>query len=70
MKSNDKLKEIDIKSSAYYYSNKITKLQNFDLYNVLIDETSYKCFSLLRIRLDKIEGFIRICDGIKYQLLF
>ena len=42
MKSNDKLKEIDIKSSAYYYSNKITKLQNFDLDNVLIDETSYK----------------------------
>ena len=42
MKSNDKLKEIDIKSSAYYSSNKITKLQNFDPYNVLIDETSYK----------------------------
>ena len=59
------------------------KLENFDPYNILIDKKSHEniliyCisykilidFKSLRIRLDKIDGFIRIHNGTRYLTLF
>ena len=59
------------------------KLENFDLDNILMDEKpheniliydiSYKTLidsKPLRIRLDKIDGFIRIYNGTRYLTLF
>ena len=41
--------------------------------NILIYDISYKTFMVaksLRIWFDKIDEFIRICDGIRYLVLF
>ena len=38
MESNDKLKEIDIKNSKWYYFDDIIIIENFDLDNILIRE--------------------------------
>ena len=63
----------------YYYQDDIIKLEDFDIDNILIDEKSneniliynfsYKTLigsKPLCIRFDKIDGFIRIYDGIRY----
>ena len=42
MESNDKLKEINIKNCTSLYSYDIIKFEDFDLYNILINEKSYK----------------------------
>ena len=60
----------------------VIKLKGFDFDNVLIGEKSYENVlicnisyktligpMLLRIRFDKIDGFIRIYDGSKYLVL-
>ena len=65
-----------------YYFDDITKIEDFDLDNILIDEKSnenvlvysisYKSFidsKPLRIRLNKIDGFIRVYDGTRYLAL-
>ena len=45
--SNNKLEEIDIKNSTYYYFDDIIKTEDFNLDNILIYEKSYeKHFSL------------------------
>ena len=67
---------------CYYFDDKI-KLEDFDLDNILIDEKSHKniliydisyktliCPKRLRIRFNKIDGFIRIYDGTRYLTLF
>ena len=41
MKSNDELKEIDLKSRTCYYFDDIIKIEDFDFDNILIDEKSY-----------------------------
>ena len=79
MESNEKLKEINIKNLTCYYFDDIIKTEDFDLDNILIDEKSYKNFLVynisykilidykpLRIRFDKIDGFIRAYDGTRY----
>ena len=61
----------------------ISKIEEFDPDNFLIDKEShgnvsiynisYKFlidFKSLRIRFDKTDGFIRVCDRIKYLVLF
>ena len=66
-----------------YYFNDIIKLEGFDLDNILIDEKSHENILIydisyktlidskpLRIRLNKIDGFIRIYDGTRYLTLF
>ena len=73
MESNDKLKEIDIKNCTCYYFDDISKVKDFDLDNILIDKKSYENILVynisykslidstpLRIRFDKIDGFIRV----------
>ena len=42
MKSNDKLKEIDIKNRTCYYFNEISKIEDLGLDNILMDEKSYE----------------------------
>ena len=42
MKSNDKLKEIDVKNRICCYFDSIIKFEDFDFDNILIDEKSYK----------------------------
>ena len=83
MESNDELKEIDIKNLTCYYFDDITKIEDFDLDNNLIDEKSYEIILIynisykslidskpLLINFDKIDGFIRVHDGTRYLVLF
>ena len=66
----------------YYYFCDIDKLKDFGFDNILIDEKLHKNILIyiilyktligtkpLRIRFDKIEGFIRIYDGTRYLVL-
>ena len=77
------LKEIDIENSTCYYFNDIIKIEDFNLDNSLIDEKAYKNILFynisyktiidakpLRIRFDKVEGFIRVYDRSRYLVLF
>ena len=82
MESNDKLEEVDIKNCTCYYFDDIIKIADFDLDNILIDgklyenilvyNISYKSLidsKPLRIRFDKIDGFTRVYDGVRYLVL-
>ena len=66
-----------------YDFNDIIKLEDFDIDTILIDEKSQENILIydisyktlissrpLRIRFDKIDGFIRIYDGTRYLKLF
>ena len=59
-----------------FYFDDITKIEDFDLNKILIDEKSFENISVynisykclidsmpLRIRFNKIDGFIRVYDG-------
>ena len=86
MESNDELKEIDIKNRPCYYFDDIMTVGDFDFdilldeklcenshENIFIYDISYKNFmgaKPLRIRVDKIDGFIKIYDGTRYLVLF
>ena len=83
MESNDELKEVNIKSRACYYFGDIIIFQEFDLDNISVDKKSYKNILVykilyktligaepLRIRFDKIDGFIRVYNGTTYLELF
>ena len=39
---SNKVKDIDIKNSTYYFFNSIISLKTFDANNIKIDEKSYK----------------------------
>ena len=69
-------KKVHIKNRTCYYFDDIIKFEDFDFYNILIDEKSqenvliydisYKTLigsKPLHIRFNKINGFIRIYDG-------
>ena len=75
MESNNKLKEIDIKNYMCNYFDGLIKIEDFNFSNILINEKSCKntlvydisCKTLigartLRIRFEKINGFIRVYD--------
>ena len=81
--SNDKQREVDIKNRTCYYFDDIIKIEGFNLDYILIDEKScenvlvynisYKTLIDTKhvcIRLDKIHGFIRVYDGIRYLVFF
>ena len=66
-----------------YYFDHIIKIEDFGFDDILLNEKSYKNFLIydisyisligakpLRIRFDKIDGFIRIYDGRRYIVLF
>ena len=75
MESNDKLKKLILKLVG---AHGIIKIEDFDSDSILIDEKSYKnisvynisCKSLIDFRFDKIDGFIRVCNGTRYLVLF
>ena len=81
---NNEFRKVGIKYHTYYYFHHIIELEDFDTDNILInkksheniwiyDISSYKaliCPKPLRIRFDKIDGFIRIYDGTRYSTLF
>ena len=80
---NNELRKVPVKNRTCYYFSDIIKLEDFDLDNILIDEKSHKNILIydisyktligskpLRIRFDKIDGFIRIYDGTRYLTLF
>ena len=82
MKSNHELKEIDIKNRTCCYFDHIIKFGDFYLDNILINEKSYENILVynisykiligdksLRIRIVKVDGFIRVYDGSRYLLL-
>ena len=66
-----------------YHFDDLIKLENFDIDNIFIDEKSHENILIydvlyktligaksLRIRIDKIDGFIRTFDRIWYLVLF
>ena len=80
---NNEFKKGHIKNCTCYYFHDIIKLEDFDFDKILIDEKfhenilicniSYKTLidpKPLRIRFDKIDGFIKIYDGTRYLTLF
>ena len=82
MESNE-FEKVLIKNCTCYYFDDTNKLEDFDINNILIDEKSHKNILIydisyktligskpLRIRFDKIDGFIRIYDGTRYLTLF
>ena len=83
MKSNNKLKELSIKNCPCHFLGDIIKLEDFVFDNILINENSYENILVydislkiligvkpLRIRFNKVNGFIRVYDGTKYLVLF
>ena len=73
------LKKVLIKNRTCYYFDDIIRLSDFNLDNILIDEKSYENILIydisyktkigskpLRIRLNKIDGIMRIYDGTRY----
>ena len=79
---NDELKEINIKNRTCYYFDDIINIENFDFYNILLDEKSrenilifdisYKTLmgtKPLHIRFVKVDGFITVYDGTRYLVL-
>ena len=75
MESKDKLKEIDIKNRTCYYFHDIIKDYKKKLYeNISVYGISYKTLmgpKPLRIRFNKIDGFMRVCGGkFRYLVLF
>ena len=84
MKSKNELKETDIKNYVCYYFDDIINGKNINFSNILLVKKLYEDISLydisyktskgpkpLRIRFDKIDGFIMVLDGrIKHLVLF
>ena len=84
MESRNELKEIDIKNRACYYFDDIIKYKNVNFGDILLDEKLYKNISIydisyktstgpksLRIKFNKIDGFLMVFDGkIKHLVLF
>ena len=83
MESNNELKEIDIKNSTCYYFDDIMRVGyiNFSdillrkklFENISIYDISYKAFmgaKPLCIWLEKIDGYVKIYDGVRYLVLF
>ena len=84
MKSKNELKEIDIKNSVCYYFDDVINGTKINFSNILLDNKLYENISVynnsykiptgpkaLRIRFDKIDGFIKALDGKnKHLILF
>ena len=79
----NEFKKVCIKNRTCYCFNDIIKFKDIDFDNILIDEKSQENILIydisyktligpkpLRIRFDKIDGFIIISDGTRYLVLF
>ena len=80
---NNKIGNVRFKNCTCYYFHDRIKLEDFDLDNILIDEKSLQSILIYNIshktlidskplhsRFDKIDGLIRIYDGIRYLTMF
>ena len=80
---NIKLKKNSIKNRTRYYFDDIIKFVDFDFDNIHLDEKSYENVLIydilyktligakpLRIRFDKIDGFIRVHNMRSYLVIF
>ena len=83
MESNDKLREIEIINCTCCCFVDLIKIKYFNSDNILINEKSYENILVydisyktlngakpLRIRFDKINGFISVYDQTRYLVLF
>ena len=87
MESKDELKSIDIKNCTCYYFGDTIKGRDIYSVHIFLDEKSYETYKNifvyrssyknttrpkpLRIRLDKIDGFIKVHGGeFRYLVLF
>ena len=84
MKSENELQEIEIKNHVCYYFDDIINGTKINFSNILLNKKLYENISVynilyktltgpkpLRIRFDKIDGFIISLDGkIKHLILF
>ena len=62
-----------MKNGMCYYFCDIIKIEYFDLHNVLRDDILYKSLIDSRplcIRFNKRDGFIKVGDGTRYEVLF
>ena len=77
MESKDGLKEIDIKNRMCFYFDDTMRVGDIYFNDTLFDEKAYESILIydisffmgakpLRFRFEKIDGFIKICDGIRY----
>ena len=77
------LKEINIKNCSCFYFDDLIKIEDLDFDNIQLDEKSYEniliydfsCKTLigakpLRIKFDKVDGFVRVYDDYRYLVLF
>ena len=80
---NDEFKKVRIKNRTCYYFDDIIKFEDFGFSKILIDKKSYENLLVynisfktligakpLRIRFDKVDGFIRVYDGNRYVVSF
>ena len=80
---NNESKKVRIKNRACYYFDDITKLEDFDLHNTLIDEKSHENILIydisyktligsnpLQIKFNKRDGITRIYDRSRHLTLF
>ena len=83
MESTNELKQIDIKNLMCYCFNNINKIEDFHFDNILIGEKSGKNILVynisyktlidtkpLRLRFDKVDGFIRLNYGTRYLFIY
>ena len=63
----NKVKDIDIKNSTYYFFDDIINMKNFDLNNIKIDEKSYKDILIYYIRYLK---YVKINSVYPLYLIF
>ena len=84
MESKNELKEIDIKKRTWYYFGDIMRDTDVYFGDILLDEKSYKTYqniliygisyktfmglTLLHIKFDRVDEFIKIYDGILQEL--
>ena len=80
---NNKFIKVRIKNRTCYYLGDIIKFEDFDFDNILINEKSNENILIynisyraligpkqLRIRFDRIDGFIRVYNGTRHLVLF
>ena len=86
MKNEEKLKESDLKNRMCYYFDDIMRVIDIDFSDILLNEKLYKTYGNvpiydisyktfmgakpLRICFKKVDGFIKIYDGIRHLVLF
>ena len=84
MESKTELKEIDIKIRTWYYFDDLMRDTDVYFGDILLDEKSYKTYQnisiydisyktfmgliLLHIKFNRVDGFIKIYDGILQEL--